>query len=63
MADEGLNEVIGGVVGACGGAFVAPAESELQLPSLTGELRLVFEQTLIDRAELLDIEGGIVDAD
>ena len=40
-----------------------PTESELQLASLAGELRFVFEQALVDGAELLDIEGGVVDAD
>ena len=60
VADERLNEVIWRVVGAGGGAVVSLAKAEVQLVAFARELRLVLEQTLIDRAELLDVEGRVV---
>jgi hypothetical protein len=69
VLDEGLDEVVRGVVGAGGGALVALGEvnSMARVPTRTKrviqEHRLVFEQTFIDRAEFFDVEGGVVDAD
>jgi hypothetical protein len=61
--EERLDEVVGRVVGAGGGAFVALFEGEGGARAVGVEDGLEFEEALIDGAELLDVEGGVVDAD
>lgn len=62
MADEGLDEFVGGVVRAGGRAVVALLKGERGRRA-GNKRRGVFEQALIDGAEFLDVEGGVVDAD
>ena len=50
-------------MGAGAGAFVARGEGEAESPVDGGNLRLVFEEPLINGAEFLDIEVLIVGAD
>ena len=63
VLDERLDKVVGRVVGPGGGAFVALGEGKLTLGAERMKDRLEFQQALVDRAELFNIERGVVDAD
>jgi hypothetical protein len=61
VLDEGLDEFIGGVVGAGGSAGVALGEGEVPFTLDEGDLGLELQQALIDGAKLLDIERAVID--
>lgn len=61
MLDEGLDEFVGGVVGAGGGAGVALGKGEVPFAFDEGDLGLELQQALIDGAKLLDIERAVID--
>lgn len=63
MPDQRLNKVVGRVMGAGGRALVAATELKSPLASFASEFRLEFKQSLVDRAEFLNVEGGVVHAD
>ena len=63
MLDERLDEIVRRVVRAGGGALVALGKVELDALAGGVENRLEFEQAFIDRAELFDVERGVIDAD
>lgn len=61
MFQQRLDEFVLGVVGAGGGAFVAGGEGEMEFSIDLGDAGFEFQQTLIDGAEFLDVEGTVVD--
>ena len=61
VLDEGLDEFVGGVVGAGGGAGVALGKGEVPFALDEGDLGLELQQALIDGAKLLDIERAVID--
>ncbi len=61
MLQQGLNEFVLGVVGTGGGAFVALGEGEVPFAVDLGDTGFEFEEALIDGAELLNVEGTVVD--
>ncbi len=63
MFDEGLDEIVRSVMRSGGSAFIALLEREFDVVTVYVKCGLVFEQTFIDRAEFLHVEGGIVHAD
>ena len=63
VLEERLDEFLRRVVGAGAGAFVAGGEGEVQPAQRGDDLRLVFEEALIDGAEFFDIEVLVVGAD
>ena len=63
VLDERLDEFIGGVVRAGGGAAFALHKGEFKAVVVGRDDWVVFEQAFIDRAEFLDVERTVIDAD
>ena len=63
MLDERLDEFIGRVVRAGGSAAFALHKGEFKAVVVGRNDGVVFEQSLIDRAEFLDVERTVIDAD
>jgi hypothetical protein len=61
--NEGLYKIVRSVVRTGGSPFIALIEREFDVIPVHVECGLVFEQTFINRAEFLHVEGGVVDAD
>lgn len=61
VLDEGLDEFVGGVVGAGGGTGVALGKGEVPFAFDEGDLGLELQQALIDGAKLLHIERAVID--
>ena len=63
MFDEGLDKIVRSVMRTSGGAFIALIECEFDVVAVYVKRGFVFEQTFIDGAEFLHVEGGVVHAD
>ena len=63
MLDQRLHQVIRCVVGAGRGSFITTGKGKLNRTVGADKDRFVFQQTLVDRTKLLNIEGSIVDPD
>jgi len=62
VLQEGLNQVLWCVVGTCGGAFLALRKGKVPTAIQLSGAGFIIEQSLINGAELFDVQGTVIDS-